>query len=159
MLVACSRRSDSREREKNSRRKKNRGKTRGGKEEKTRSRPPPPPPPPPFSRCTPHPPPPPPPFRFPGVQLNSLPHLSPRSTIWTPGTGYKAEDQASSVELLDDLCSTYHLFELELLRTNFGLFSVWFYSPSISLIFRRTFSIGASKVLLPEMDWTIRKPH
>ena len=145
-MVACSRRSDSREREKNSRRKKNRGETRGGKEEKTRSRPP-------------RPSPSPPPFRFPGVQLNSLPHLSPRSTIWTPGTGYKAEDQASSVELLDDLRSTYHLFELELLRTNFGLFSVWFYSPSISLIFRRTFSIGASKVLLPEMDWTIRKPH
>ena len=29
---------------------------------------------PPFSRCT--------------TQLNSLPHLLPRSTIWTPGTGY-----------------------------------------------------------------------
>ena len=144
MLVACSRRSDSREREKNSRRKKNRGETRGGKEEKTRSRP--------LIQLIQL-------NNLTRVQLNSLPHLSPRSTIWTPGTGYKAEDQASSVELLDDLRSTYHLFELELLRTNFGLFSVWFYSPSISLIFRRTFSIGASKVLLPEMDWTIRKPH
>ena len=54
-LLACSRRSDSRAREKNSRRKKKRGMNRGGKGEKVLSPPPPVPP------------------RFPGVQLNSLP--------------------------------------------------------------------------------------
>ena len=48
-VVACSRRSDSRAREKNSRRKKKRGMNRGGKGEKVLS---PPPRSPPFSRCT-----------------------------------------------------------------------------------------------------------
>ena len=64
-IVACSRRSDSRAREKNSRgkpkKKKRRGETRGGKGERTRS----------LAFASPVPPPRPP--RFPGVQLNSLP--------------------------------------------------------------------------------------
>ena len=54
-VVACSRRSDSRAREKNSRRKKKRGMNRGGKGKRVLSPPLPVPP------------------RFPGVQLNSLP--------------------------------------------------------------------------------------
>ena len=41
-ILACSGRSDSRAREKNSRRKKKRGETRGGKGERTAFRPPPP---------------------------------------------------------------------------------------------------------------------
>ena len=64
-IVACSRRSDSRAREKNSRgkpKKKRRGETRGGKGERKRS----------LAFASPVPPPPATP-RFPGVQLNSLP--------------------------------------------------------------------------------------
>ena len=50
--IACSRRSDSRAREKNSGRKKKRGETREGKGERTLDLALPLPPPPPFSRCT-----------------------------------------------------------------------------------------------------------
>ena len=86
-LIACSRRSDSRPREKNSQGKKNEGRLEG-----ERGR-----------RCT----------------TSLAPHLPPRFTIWTPGTGYRFDPNAHNGSKKETI------MEKEInLRTRLGIMSV-----------------------------------